>query len=165
MTITLRPAVAADAAAIAAVYTRSWPLSMTHLGIPHVVDAFVASRGVDFWAGRLADPRWSFRVADDRGRIAGFVAWDPDPGRPELDRLFVLPDTRGTGVGDRLYQAALAGLGRGGGHTAELWAVPGNARAEAFYRRRGWTPTDQVQQIPTPAGMFPLRRWTRPLTG
>ena len=70
--------------------------------------------------------------------IVGFAAAGPtrDEDAPtdwELYAINVLADHHGTGVADQLIIAAIAE------RPATLWVVNDNARAEAFYRRHGFS--------------------------
>jgi len=76
-------------------------------------------------------------VVDPEGRLAGFGSAGPsrDEDAPTDWELYVvnlLPDARGTGVADRLLDELL------GDRDATLWVVEANARARAFYTRRGF---------------------------
>jgi GNAT superfamily N-acetyltransferase len=73
-------------------------------------------------------------VADDEGRIVGFVSL----GGCELRAIYVLPETWGSGAGPALMRAALEHL-RGCGCTeGTLWVLEDNPRARRFYEREGW---------------------------
>ena len=72
------------------------------------------------------------------GGIVGFAAAGPtrDEDAPtdwELYAINVLADHYGTGVADQLIIATLAE------RPATLWVVNDNVRAEAFYRRHGFS--------------------------
>lgn len=79
-------------------------------------------------------------VAKDGDRVVGFVGCgqhgpeDPDTG--EVFALYVLPEYQGTGVGQRLMDAALDKLSACP-HLC-LWAVKGNERAIRFYEKNGF---------------------------
>jgi len=75
-------------------------------------------------------------VWDEGGRILGFSAADPGDGT--VWALFVEPDAEGRGIGRALLPRALDELRAGGWERARLTTGPGS-RAEAFYRRGGWT--------------------------
>ena len=49
----------------------------------------------------------------------------------------------GNGVGSALLRAALATLREDGYDQVYLWCIEGNERAERFYRRHGFTRTDE----------------------
>ena len=66
-------------------------------------------------------------VAEQRGTIVGFVAFDD----VELHALYVLPKYQGQGIGRRLLEAA--------GAVTRLWVLEGNNAARRFYERCGWS--------------------------
>lgn len=98
-------------------------------------------RCADTWrvhAQRPADaPERTLVVRDSGGRITGFASAGPSrdddvPTEWELYAVNLAPAARGTGVADRLVDELV------GERDATLWVVEGNARACAFYARRGF---------------------------
>ncbi len=78
-------------------------------------------------------------VADENGRIVGFVsAGDSrdEPGKGELFAIYVLPGAWGSGAGPALMETALVALR--GYPSATLWVLEDNPRARRFYEREGW---------------------------
>ncbi len=76
-------------------------------------------------------------VVDPDGRLGGFGSAGPSrdedaPTEWELYAVNLVPQARGTGVADRLLDELV------GDRAATLWVVEGNARARAFYARRGF---------------------------
>ena len=76
-------------------------------------------------------------VRDPAGRIAGFASAGPsrDDDAPtpwELYAVNLAARARGTGVADALVDRLV------GERDASLWVVEANARARAFYERRGF---------------------------
>jgi GNAT superfamily N-acetyltransferase len=72
------------------------------------------------------------------GEIVGFVgsgpARDEDaPRERELYFIYLLADYQGTGLGQRLFEAACAD------RPGYLWVAKDNPRAHAFYTRNGMT--------------------------
>ncbi|MCQ1995758.1 GNAT family N-acetyltransferase [Arthrobacter sp. zg-Y1171] len=62
---------------------------------------------------------------------------DADPQVGEVTALYLLEEFVGTGVGRRLWEAALNQL-RESGHTAlSVWVLDSNQRGRKFYERRG----------------------------
>ncbi|MGH2958155.1 MAG: GNAT family N-acetyltransferase [Solirubrobacterales bacterium] len=57
-----------------------------------------------------------------------------------VEDIVVLPETRGTGVGRKLMDAARARFKERGYSHFELSSVPGNEDARSFYRRLGLEP-------------------------
>jgi GNAT superfamily N-acetyltransferase len=131
MTVTLRPAVAEDADAVAAIWYAGWRDG--HLG--HVPEELVAVRTEEsFWtraAQRVADTT----VAVVGDAIAGFVMVVGD----EVEQVYVSRDHRGSGVAGTLLSEAERQVKAGGHSEAWLAVAIGNERARRFYERDGWT--------------------------
>ncbi|MES0883372.1 GNAT family N-acetyltransferase [Roseibium sp. SCP14] len=72
------------------------------------------------------------------GTVTGFSAADPRDG--SIWALFVLPGKEGQGLGQALLESACSELRQAGWSVAKLSTDP-DTRAEAFYRRNGWTET------------------------
>lgn len=77
------------------------------------------------------------------GTVVGMAAAGPcrdddRPGERELYALYVLPSHWGTGTAQLLWEAVLP--------VSSLWVLEGNARARAFYARRGFRP-ERTKQI------------------
>ncbi len=131
-------------------------------------------RNVSTAASGTAEPRRRYWVGvNPAGGICGVAcsgpgvdAWERDFFRdafiapdPEfaLEHLYVAPGAHGSGLGQRLLEAALP-AGRG----AYLWIIGSNARAESFYRRNGFT-SDGFGGLTGPSwGDVPFFRMTRP---
>jgi ribosomal protein S18 acetylase RimI-like enzyme len=86
-----------------------------------------------------ATPRSRFRVAVDHG-VCGYAVCGRAADTGYLQRLAVLPDRQGGGIGARLVIDALAWLRRRGAHSALVNTQDGNERALDLYRRLGFRP-------------------------
>ena len=93
------------------------------------------------WRERTAEPAGAagrtLVVVDRDGHLAGFGSAGPSrdedaPTEWELYAVNLVPQARGTGVADRLLDELVED------RAATLWVVEGNARARAFYARRGF---------------------------
>ncbi|HJQ05183.1 MAG TPA: GNAT family N-acetyltransferase [Nocardioides sp.] len=92
------------------------------------------------WREILAGSASSSLLArSDSRRLIGFASTGPgrdldatDLPALELMALYVRAETYGTGIGDRLMDAAI------GSAPAYLWVLEGNARAIRFYERHGF---------------------------
>lgn len=98
-------------------------------------------RCADSWRAIAARPAAAagrtLVVVGPDGRLAGFGSAGPSrdedaPTEWELYAVNLAAPARGTGVADRLLDELL------GARPATLWVVEGNARARAFYARRGF---------------------------
>ena len=155
----LRPAVAADMAAVADLWHEGWHDG--HAG--RVPDGLTAARTLaafhDRTPSRVADT--TVAVGDD-GTLLGFAMVVDD----EVEQLFVARPARGTGVAEQLLSDAEQRVAAGGHATAWLAVVTDNARARRFYERHGWRDAGDLPYEVTAAGqtfVSPCRRYVRDL--
>lgn len=118
---------AGDAAAVAEVYLRSFHEALPTVRLAHT-EAEVRS-----WFAAVVLPdagreTWVAEAAD--GAIVGMMVLGSDL----LEQLYLLPDARGQGLGDRFIELAKAR--RPGG--IALFAFQVNAPARRFYERHGF---------------------------
>jgi GNAT superfamily N-acetyltransferase len=131
--ITIRPATADDAAAVADVYLASFHATYD-FALAHTDDEV---RG---WIRDVLVPAGGTWVAvDAAGDVVGMMAVEPgqagEPGEPgELDQLYVRPDRLGEGIGRRLLEIAREQSQDG----LRLYTFQVNARARRFYERNGF---------------------------
>jgi len=148
----VREATAADAEAVALVHRASWLETYAHL-IP--VDA-IAERfrnheaRVARWIGILTNE--DAYVAERDGRLVGWAVAGPGrsddaPRDRELEGIYLLAEAHGSGLGQRLLEAAV------GDAPAYLWVADGNPRAEAFYRRNGFARDGAIEEHPVVDGV------------
>lgn len=131
---TIRAATPADAPQIEQLFAKVWPLTAadpTPQGW-----AWLAEHDLAWWQATLAEPSMGCFVAE-YGQVQGFVLVDLDAGK--LDKLYVHPDQWGHGTGDVLHAVAIAALNLSEHRRVSLECRDDNPRAQAFYRRRGWT--------------------------
>ena len=140
----------ADLAEVAA---RTFPLACPPSADPVDIAAFISE---NLSAGRfgdyLHDPDRVVITASSGGRIIGYamlIRGVPDGldlaegvvPRPavELSKMYVLPETHGTGVSAELMSAALRQAGRFGARCVWLGVNQQNQRAQSFYAKHGFT--------------------------
>ncbi|MGH2953289.1 MAG: GNAT family N-acetyltransferase [Solirubrobacterales bacterium] len=141
----VRPATAADAAAIAAVAVRSWREGYRGI-VPERIDPVRAWDPAGI-AARLEAPGEhpsSTLVAEVGGRITGFVVLgacrdsDVASAAGEVWALYVDPDHWRRGVGRQLVEAALDGLAAAGHAEATVWTLGESERNLRFYEALGF---------------------------
>ncbi|WJX99325.1 GNAT family N-acetyltransferase [Curtobacterium sp. 458] len=140
--ITVRPAVLEDAERIAFVHATSWRETYGRfVEDPDHSPWFAVEPRIAMWRTNLTEHTYDTVVALDGDDLVGFAgthATPPSDGeqpvRPEeLTMLYVLARAHGSGAGQALLDAAL------GHRSASLWVAEDNPRAQAFYRRNGFT--------------------------
>jgi GNAT superfamily N-acetyltransferase len=145
-----RPAVAADAGALADLHIRAWQWAYRGQMPDAFLDALAADRERRAaWRrdrlARAADDERTWVVEID-GAIVGFADTGPSrdadatPGTAELLAIYLDQAVIGRGVGRRLLAHAVADLRQRGYRAATLWVLAGNERARRFYAAAGWRP-------------------------
>ncbi|MEU7825725.1 GNAT family N-acetyltransferase [Catellatospora sp. NPDC049133] len=101
------------------------------------------------WRGRLEITGSYNLVALLDGRLAGMASGVPteDRGVVELISMWVHPDARGHGVGDRLLAAVEQWARQVRADVLKLAVVEGNAAAAGLYRRNGFELTAQLGDL------------------
>ncbi|MFD9668512.1 GNAT family N-acetyltransferase [Rhodococcus sp. NPDC059968] len=131
-----------DADAIAEVQIVTWRATYGHLLPSSHFDHNALEDRKAMWRLILSDRKLPqrLRVAEVGGSIIGFAHAgspldDDDPVRDlQLYTLYLLPEHHGSGAGQALLDAVLAG------DQAQLWVAKDNPRAHSFYRRNGFVP-------------------------
>jgi diamine N-acetyltransferase len=148
----VRPAVASDAAALAAVAAVTFPLACP----PHTTDAakaaFIAANLTEtHFDGYLRDPDRDLLLAEHDGEAVGYVmlvAGEPKDAdvaavittRPtiELSKFYVMPDHHGGSVSAPLMTAAIDTARARGAAAVWLGVNELNDRAHRFYFKHGF---------------------------
>lgn len=138
----VRPASAADAAAIAAVHAASWRSAYRGIMPDAYLDARCAAERLAYWQATLATapPSRVVLVAELDGSMVGFAAarMEPDEGFEAcLDNLHVIASCRGQGVGRLLLGTLARQMATNGCRSLYLWVFDANSAAIRFYQRLG----------------------------
>ena len=148
--IRVRPALPAEAEAIAALAARSFREAWQAYNTPADMDAYCLEHFVPARiAADLREPAVRYLLADLDGALPGYlrlVAGSLNDSvaarRPlEISRLYVCRDWHGRGVGPALMQAGLLHAARAGHDVAWLAVWQRAAQALAFYRKWGFEVT------------------------
>ena len=123
--VTLRPAVAADYDAIAAIWHAGASLPTVGPPIMPTLEQLRRRVPAEFEAG------WEVMLAVRDDEIVGFVAITPR--QAHVEELFVRPDALGGGIGGTLLAHAMAAMPAG----FTLFTRSGNSRARRFYEKAG----------------------------
>jgi GNAT superfamily N-acetyltransferase len=95
------------------------------------------------WEESLADNRGTCLVAEDSGRILGFISFGMNrdgmgQSIGEIYALYVDPDVWDRHIGTALIDGAEAQLSASGFRSAVLWTLAAYDRTCRFYERRDW---------------------------
>jgi ribosomal protein S18 acetylase RimI-like enzyme len=134
--ITIRPAEAADAAAIADVFDAAVKAGWTYLGDLAAEPMFTSTDWDELVANH--QPPNLLIVAVDERQIVGYAAAHPEDC--EMFLLFVHPNHAGRGIGRQLLAAADDALRAAGCREAFLFVHELNARAISVYQAAGYHP-------------------------
>jgi len=134
----IRPAVPSDAEAIARVHVQAWNETYPHILSAELLASVTVEDRTRRWQRILRQAEGQQFVAEAGGIIVGFVGTGParDDDAPcplELYSIYLLASHHGSGAGQALLDAAI------GERPAYLWVAAENLRAQAFYRRNGFT--------------------------
>ncbi len=144
--IDIRPATAADAAAIAAIYNHY---------IDHTIVTF-ETRGIspDEMATRISDglANYPWHVATIGGKLAGYAyasQWNPRHGyRKTVETtIYLAPDHAGQGIGSVLYPELLDTLKRSGFHCALGGIALPNVASVALHEKLGFRKVGELAQV------------------
>jgi ribosomal protein S18 acetylase RimI-like enzyme len=163
--VTIRSAVEADAADIAAIHTASWRDAYAGILAPEFLNGDIETDRLDLWSRRLSEPPPSQLVDVARHATGAMVAFacsyhDADARWGSLvDNLHVLPRLRGQGVGEKLLQSMVAQLAaRESDSGLHLWVFEANVAGLRFYERLGGRVVEQKRsEIPAASGTTVLR--------
>ncbi len=137
-----------DFRAIARIYSESWKAAYRGIVPQAYLDALTEAR----WATVLAGSAYDALVLMDGEAYAGTssvcAARDTSmAGWGEIISLYLLPPYWGKGHGAALMDAAIALLGEKGFDRMYLWVLEDNARARAFYEKRGFVVSPDRAEI------------------
>ena len=140
--IKVRPAEAADAAAIARVHVQTWRSTYRGMLPDDFLDSLDHARYEERWRRSLTDRGTRVYVAEDAREVVAFASAGreragEDGYGGELYAIYVLREAQGRGHGKSLVRAVSAGLRDMNLHDMIVWVLRDNAPARGFYERLG----------------------------
>ena len=143
--MTVRLATPADLPAIDRIFRTSFCATFAHLYEPADLEAFLGLLTPQAWAAELADPAFAFAVGGEPEPL-GFAKLGPcklphvpAEGTIELRQFYLLKEAHGTGLAQALMEWVLAEAKARGAERLALSVFSENWRAQAFYKRYGFT--------------------------
>jgi GNAT superfamily N-acetyltransferase len=171
--VSVRPARAEDAAAIAGVQLVTWRTAYRSLLPAAVLDDWDEPAAVEAWRSAVLappTPGHGVLVALDGAAVAGFAAYGPaelaegehplpDGPTDELTTLLVEPRWGRRGHGSRLLAAVVdhavgSGVGR-----LQMWLPADDAVTARFLDGAGWAPDGWVRTLDTGSSTIRQLRW------
>lgn len=99
----------------------------------------------EFMTEGLEDPNWSFWLAEQDGKVVGYVLMEKVKERLfHMRGMFVDPNHQGKGIGSGLMQAALSSVKDG---VIELHVIAANSRAKHIYEKNGFVTTSVSPEL------------------
>ncbi|NOR63658.1 MAG: GNAT family N-acetyltransferase [Rhodobacteraceae bacterium] len=140
--MTLRPARADEAEALAQLHVAAWRDAHAALAPAEATKALGVASRLPVWQRYLADATQHVLVVEQNSTLAGLVCFGPTSQlelgeQAEIKHLYVAASARQLGLGKTLLQAALAQLFESEYSKATLAVVSENEAARGFYRANG----------------------------
>jgi ribosomal protein S18 acetylase RimI-like enzyme len=144
--LTIRPATAADAHALAEVHSRSqaWAYRSQFPEADLVQVSESVDRHIEIFRSALehlpAEHRWW--VIEEAGQVVGFNITFPSGTAPltaEVAQVHLSPEATDKGIDRALFTHVVTDLRQRGYSRAMLWVIETDARARQFYEAAGWS--------------------------
>ena len=147
----IRPAMPADAPAIAVIHVETWRAAYAGLIPASELAALSVERRALFWRKAIADHPGSVAVCTHEEQVTGFISFGASRDEDmlhggEIYALYVQPAHWGQGCGHWLLKHALAALRKSGFGEAMLWVLEGNERAILFYASHGFVADGAIKE-------------------
>ena len=139
--IEVRPAKAADAAAVASTHDEAWRSAYQGIIPGAELEKLINRRGPQWWDSAIRKgSRVSVLVFGDK--VAGYANYGRNRARSlhfegEIYELYLRPEFQGLGFGRRLFTSARRDLMQSGLKSMVIWALSDNDPATEFYRALG----------------------------
>lgn len=142
--VSVRNARPADASALADIFRESWRLTYAGILPALHLEREILRRDTTWWRRAIAAER-NLLVVLHGETVAGYATCGRARGAGrdvgEIYELYLAPVYQGLGMGEHLFEACRATLDALDLERLIVWALEGNEKALAFYRRCGGRPT------------------------
>lgn len=136
---------------------RTWPVSYKEMISPgqmkYMLNMMYSHESLEY---QIEKQQHTFIIAYDDETPVGFAAYFPkydiSPAIYRLDKLYVLPDQQGKGIGKKLIDHIISIIKPQGAALLEL-TVNRNNKALSFYQKLGFKITKEIDQ-PIGEGFF-----------
>jgi ribosomal protein S18 acetylase RimI-like enzyme len=139
--IEVRPAKAADAAAVASTHDEAWRAAYQGIIPGAELEKLINRRGPQWWDSAI---RKGSRIAlmQFGDNVAGYANYGRNRARSlyydaEIYELYLRPEFQGLGFGRRLFSSARKDMAQSGLKSMVVWALSDNDPATEFYRALG----------------------------
>jgi GNAT superfamily N-acetyltransferase len=138
----VRPAVPADAAAIAHVHVETWKSAYSGLLPADFLESLSEVHYTERWRRGIADRSSRVYVAEDESGVVGFASGGRERAGEigyagELYAIYVLDRAQRRGTGRELVSAVVGGLRAMGLADMIVWVLRDNPSARRFYEHLG----------------------------
>lgn len=140
--ITLRLATPADISLIQEVAEITWPISYREIISPeqirYMLDLMYSKTKLE---SAINDPNQAFWLAEENGKILGFCGIEhgyQEEGITRIHKLYILPDTQGSGLGKIFINQVEDQAKKHGDNTLHLNVNKEN-KAIGFYQKQGFS--------------------------
>jgi len=138
--VSIRPAVASDAGALAGIFEESWRQAYSGI-IPHIFLSETIKRHGERWWTRALVAGGPHLLLEVLGEPAGYASFGKSrsSGREEgeIYELYLAPLYQGLGFGEHLFEGCRASLDDRGLNGLIVWVLRENRGARSFYAHRG----------------------------
>lgn len=148
-TVVIRPVEKADADSLGRVHAACWHETYDHLLSAAALAQLHPERLATLWRGWATQgPAYRQSIALVGDEVVGFSGSGPSrdtdgSGQRELYFVYLLEANHGSGIGQKLFEAAVDP------GPSTLWVAADNPRAHSFYRRNGYAPDghERVEEV------------------
>ena len=149
--ITLRLATGSDIHRIQEVAEKTWPASYRDIISPeqirYMLNSMYSREKIE---AAIQDPKQAFWLAEENGKTLGFCGIEhdrPEPGFTRIHKLYILPETQGSGLGKLLLDQVESEAVKHGNYKLHLNGNKHN-KAIGFYQKQGFrVDYDEVIEI------------------